>query len=164
MAEYEIGWRVSQGKCALAICGAIPDSMCSGAFAPLGPFDWAQGRLTRGACPHTIFGGWTASPVPTRWKTFYWREVEAPAARSLSTPRKPAAACSSESASRSMVAARCGDSGRKRTLSRLCPREVIRVLMTGGSSCFHWVQVVSTTGPGRTMVQLRDFRITLLSL
>src|ERR1700677_2697370 len=94
----------------------------------------------------------------------YWRWVEAPAAKSLRTPRKPAAARSSESASRSMVAARCGDSGRKRTLSRLCPREVIRVLMTGGNSCFHCVQVVSTTGPGRTTVQLRDFRMTLLSL
>src|SRR5580692_8458310 len=125
MAEYGIGWRVSQGKCARRRFGV---------------------------------------PRLNALRDAYWRGVEALAARSLSTPRKPAAACSSESASRSMVAAKCGDSGRKRTLSRLCPREVIRVLMTGGSSCFHWVQVVSTTGPGRTMVQLRDFRITLLSL
>ena len=78
----------------------------------------------------------------------YWREVEAPAARSRSTLRKPAAASRSERASRATVAARCGDSGRKRTLSRLCPREVIKVLTTGGSSWVHCGRVVKTTGPG----------------
>src|ERR1700681_3512298 len=111
---------------------------------------------------------WTGEARPSPRKLphnkSYCLEVEAPAARSRRTPRKPAAARSSGSASRSMVAARCGDSGRKRTLSRLWPREVIRVLITGGSSCLHWVQVVNTTGPGRTTVQLRDFRTSLLSL
>ncbi len=48
-----------------------------------------------------------------------------------------------------MVAARCGDSGRRRTFSRLCPREVIRVFTIGGSSCCHWLEVVSTTGRER---------------
>ena len=43
-------------------------------------------------------------------------------------------------------------------------RQVISVLITGGSSCFHWVQVVNTTGPGRTTVQLREFRTSLSSL
>src|SRR5580704_270473 len=115
-----------------------------------------SGQAREGARPHTS--------MSTSDISFYWRWVEAPAARSRRTPRKVAAARSSVRASRSMVAARCGESGRKRTLSRLCPREVIRVLITGGSSCLHAVQVVSTTGPGRTTVQLRDLRTSLLSL
>ena len=57
----------------------------------------------------------------------YCREAEAPAARSRSTVRKPAAASWSETASRATVATRWGDSGRKRTLIRLWPREVMKV-------------------------------------
>src|SRR5262249_12926617 len=54
-----------------------------------------------------------------------------------------------------------GESGRKRTLNRLCPREVISVFTTGVSSWVHSVRVVSTTGPGREMVQfLSGFEIS----
>ena len=88
-------------------------------------------------------------------------EADDPAARSRSTPRKAAVVSSSESASREMVAAMFGESGRKRTLSRLCPREVISVLTTGVSSWAHSVRVVNTTGPGREMVQfLSGFEIS----
>src|SRR5882724_3818774 len=79
----------------------------------------------------------------------YWREADAPAASSRSTLRNPAAACSSESASSGTVAAMWGDSERKRTLIRLCPRAVIKVLTTGESSWVQRLRVVRTTGPGR---------------
>jgi hypothetical protein len=73
-----------------------------------------------------------SSSIPTRASRFevlryaqdnqsYWREVEAPAARSRTTVRKLAAACSSASDSSATVAVRCGDCGRKRTVIRLCP-------------------------------------------
>lgn len=56
------------------------------------------------------------------------------------------------------MAARCGDWGRKRTLIRLCPRDVIKLLTTGESSCVQLVRVVSTTGPGREIDQSRTAR------
>src|SRR5581483_4671051 len=87
---------------------------------------------------------------------FYCLEAEAPAARSRSIPKKPAAVCSSAKVSRSMVAARCGDSGRNRTATKLWPREVISVLTTGVSSCVHWVRVVRITGPGRLTAHFLD--------
>ncbi len=62
---------------------------------------------------------------------------------------------SSERASRGIVADRLGESGRKRTVSRLWPREVMRVFTTGVSSWVHSVRVVRTTGPGLESVQLR---------
>jgi len=83
-------------------------------------------------------------------------EAEAPEAKSLSTVRNDAVASSSESASSGMVAAKFGESGRKRTVRRLCPREVISVFTTGVSSWVHSVRVVSTTGPGREIVQFRS--------
>ncbi len=57
----------------------------------------------------------------------YCREVLAPAARSETTPRKLAAACSSESDSKSIVATMCGESGPKRTFSKSWPRVDISV-------------------------------------
>ena len=63
-----------------------------------------------------------------------------------------------------MVAAKCGDSERRRTRRSLCPRDVIRVFTMGGSSCRHSVEVVRTTGPGRETIQLLDLPITLRSL
>src|SRR5580700_2158256 len=86
----------------------------------------------------------------------YCLDFDAPAANSRNTLRNPAAASSPDRASKSMVAARCGDSGRRRTFSKLCPRDVIRVFMIGGSSCCHCVEVVSTTGRDRDTVQLRE--------
>ena len=85
----------------------------------------------------------------------YCRDFEAPAANSRSTPSNPLASLP-HNASKSTVAAMCGDSGRKRTFSRLCPRDVISVVTIGGSSCRQWLEVVSTTGRERTTVQLRD--------
>ena len=86
----------------------------------------------------------------------YCREAEAPDARSLSTFRNAAVASSSESASSGIVAAKLGESGRNLTVSRLWPREVISVFTTGVSSWVHSVRVVSTTGPGREIVQFRS--------
>src|SRR5579864_1320301 len=85
----------------------------------------------------------------------YCREADDPAARSLRTLRNDAVVSSPERASRGIVADRWGESGRKRTVNKLCPREVISVLTNGVSSCVHSVRVVSTTGPGRETVQLR---------
>src|ERR1700690_575856 len=92
----------------------------------------------------------------------YCREADAPAASSRSTLRNPAAACSSERASSGTVAAMCGDSERNRTLIRLWPRAVIKVLTTGESSWVHRVRVVRTTGPGRETDQSRGWEVKWL--
>src|SRR5215467_6943653 len=86
----------------------------------------------------------------------YWREAEDPAAKSRKTLKNEAVVSSPERASSGMVAERFGESGRKRTVRRLCPREVIKVLTRGVSSWVHSVRVVSTTGPGRESIQLRS--------
>src|SRR5215469_13791639 len=83
------------------------------------------------------------------------REAEEPAAKSRKVLRNAAAVSSSDKASSGTVAERFGESGRKRTVRRLCPREVISVLTSGVSSWVHSVRVVSTTGPGRESIQLR---------
>src|SRR6185369_2381233 len=92
----------------------------------------------------------------------YCRDADDPAAKSRSTLRKEAVVSSPERASRGIVAERWGEFGRKRTVSRLCPRDVISVFTKGVSSCVHSVRVVSTTGPGRESIQLRvGFEISL---
>jgi hypothetical protein len=92
----------------------------------------------------------------------YCREAEAPEAKSLRTFRNAAVASSSDNASSGIVAAKFGESGRNRTVIRLCPREVISVFTTGVNSWVHSVRVVSTTGPGLEIVQFRSgFEISL---